>query len=84
MEQSIKKGFGTRVNGWVYTTDGIGVYGTAYKHRAFIALGGLGANPRTPSIPSPMWTGMANPSVAPNATSCTSTRASWRPPTPSY
>ena len=38
MEQSIKKGFGTRVNGWVYTTDGIGVYGTACKHRAFIAL----------------------------------------------
>lgn len=36
---------GTRVNGWVVATQGLGVYGNAYLQRAAVALLGLGANP---------------------------------------
>lgn len=35
---------GTLVNGWNIATENVGTYGTSYKQRAFIALGGLGAN----------------------------------------
>jgi hypothetical protein len=35
---------GQRENGWTITTENIGTYGTSYKQRALIALGGLGAN----------------------------------------
>jgi hypothetical protein len=35
---------GRLVNGWNLLTENIGTYGTSYKQRAVIALGGLGAN----------------------------------------
>lgn len=44
VQASLKTGFGVHVNGWIYTTNGIGTYGTAYKNRAIVTLGGLGAN----------------------------------------
>ena len=50
MAQTIKKGFGTHANGWAYAVEGIGTYGTAYKTRAAVALGGLGANPTEDSV----------------------------------
>jgi hypothetical protein len=37
-------GLGTKVSGWAINTDGIGAYGTSYRRRAAVALGGLGAN----------------------------------------
>jgi hypothetical protein len=38
------KTIGRHVNGWNILTDNVGTYGTSYKQRAVIALGGLGAN----------------------------------------
>ena len=38
------KSAGDRVNGWNITVENIGTYGTSYRRRAFVALGGLGAN----------------------------------------
>jgi len=38
------KTFGRRVNGWNIAVDNVGTYGTSYRQRAVIALGGLGAN----------------------------------------
>jgi hypothetical protein len=35
---------GRLVNGWNILTENVGTYGTSYKRRAAIALGGLGAN----------------------------------------
>ncbi len=35
---------GKLVNGWNILTENVGTYGTSYKRRAVIALGGLGAN----------------------------------------
>lgn len=35
---------GKHVNGWNVATENIGTYGTSYRQRAVIALGGLGAN----------------------------------------
>lgn len=35
---------GKLVNGWNVLTENVGTYGTSYKQRAIIALGGLGAN----------------------------------------
>jgi hypothetical protein len=35
---------GRVVNGWNIATENVGTYGTSYKQRAMIALGGLGAN----------------------------------------
>ena len=37
------KRLGKLVNGWNVVTETIGTYGTSYKQRAIIALGGLGA-----------------------------------------
>ncbi|MFG3597990.1 DUF1254 domain-containing protein [Bradyrhizobium sp. RDI18] len=44
VEQMIMKGFGIKANGWFYPLDGIGTYGTAYRTRAQLTIGGLGAN----------------------------------------
>lgn len=41
--KAIKK-IGQHVNGWSILVDDTGTYGTSYRHRAVIALGGLGAN----------------------------------------
>lgn len=38
------KTLGTHVNGWNITLNNIGTYGTSYRQRAAVALGGLGAN----------------------------------------
>jgi hypothetical protein len=38
------KSFGKRVNGWNISVENIGTYGTSYRQRAIITLGGLGAN----------------------------------------
>lgn len=35
---------GAFVNGWNIGTENMGTYGTSYKRRAFVALGGLGCN----------------------------------------
>ena len=43
MQRSISK-LGTVTNGWTFTTQNIGTYGTSYKQRAIIAMAGLGAN----------------------------------------
>jgi len=43
MQASVSK-LGPLVNGWTFLTDNTGTYGTAYKRRAIIAMGGLGAN----------------------------------------
>jgi hypothetical protein len=40
---AIKK-LGTLVNGWNVLVDNVGTYGTSYRQRAAIAMGGLGAN----------------------------------------
>jgi hypothetical protein len=37
-------------DGWVVTTEGIGVYGNNYLHRAVVAMIGLGANPGEDAI----------------------------------
>ena len=42
LTQSMKR-LGKLVNGWNVVTETIGTYGTSYKQRAIIALGGLGA-----------------------------------------
>ena len=38
------EGFGVKVRGWSTSAEGIGAYGTSYRRRAAVALGGLGAN----------------------------------------
>jgi hypothetical protein len=38
------KNLGSRINGWNVATDNVGTYGTSYRQRAAVALGGLGAN----------------------------------------
>lgn len=38
------KSSGTHVNGWNVVVDNMGTYGTSYRQRAIVALGGLGAN----------------------------------------
>jgi hypothetical protein len=38
------KELGTHVNGWNIAVDNLGTYGTSYRQRAIVALGGLGAN----------------------------------------
>lgn len=43
MTQSMKR-LGRQVNGWNILLENVGTYGTSYKQRAIIALGGLGAN----------------------------------------
>jgi hypothetical protein len=43
MTRSVKS-MGTRANGWSILTDNTGTYGTSYRHRAIVALAGLGAN----------------------------------------
>jgi hypothetical protein len=43
MPEAMKQ-IGGRVNGWNVLTENVGTYGTSYKQRALIALGGLGAN----------------------------------------
>ncbi|HEY4417234.1 MAG TPA: DUF1254 domain-containing protein [Verrucomicrobiae bacterium] len=40
---TIKK-MGAKVNGWSILSENVGTYGTSYRQRAAIALGGLGAN----------------------------------------
>lgn len=35
---------GIKVNGWNMSLDNMGTYGTSYRQRAIVALGGLGAN----------------------------------------
>jgi len=44
LAQSMKR-LGKLVNGWNVLTENIGTYGTSYKQRAIITLGGLGASP---------------------------------------
>jgi hypothetical protein len=39
-----RQGLGIRAHGWSTSIDGIGSYGTSYRRRAAIAMGGLGAN----------------------------------------
>jgi hypothetical protein len=41
---SSRAGFGVKVHGWSTSIDGVGSYGTSYRRRAAIAMGGLGAN----------------------------------------
>jgi hypothetical protein len=41
---SIAEGFGVKRSGWSTSAEGIGAYGTSYRRRAAVALGGLGAN----------------------------------------
>lgn len=41
---------GMPINGWVTSTDTIGVYGNSYLRRAMVALAGLGANPPEDAI----------------------------------
>ncbi|NYH18535.1 DUF1254 domain-containing protein [Paraburkholderia bryophila] len=43
MTDTLKTG-GQHVDGWSMVIDNIGTYGTSYRHRAVIALAGLGAN----------------------------------------
>jgi len=43
MPQALKR-IGKLANGWNILTENVGTYGTSYKQRALIALGGLGAN----------------------------------------
>ena len=45
LAQGILK-IGKVVNGWNLITENIGTYGTSYRQRAMISLGGLGANQR--------------------------------------
>jgi hypothetical protein len=44
MIAGLKTSGGRHVNGWSITVDNMGTYGTSYRHRAIVALAGLGAN----------------------------------------
>jgi hypothetical protein len=41
---TVSEGFGVKTRGWSVSAEGIGAYGTSYRRRAAVALGGLGAN----------------------------------------
>ncbi|MDD2050597.1 DUF1254 domain-containing protein [Pseudomonas putida] len=44
MIAAFKQGLGTRINGWSYSLEGVGTYGTAYRKRAIASMVGLGIN----------------------------------------
>jgi hypothetical protein len=58
------KTIGQHVNGWSILVDDTGTYGTSYRHRAVIALGGLGANlPADAVYPTAFRDAQGNPLV---------------------
>jgi hypothetical protein len=53
---------GAFINGWNIGTETMGTYGTSYKRRAFVALGGLGCNlPEDAVYPTAFVDGEGNP-----------------------
>ena len=44
MTTAFRKGLGTSANGWSYSLDGVGTFGTAYRLRAVVSMVGLGIN----------------------------------------
>lgn len=53
---------GAFINGWNIGTENMGTYGTSYKRRAFVALGGLGCNlPEDAVYPTAFVDGEGNP-----------------------
>jgi hypothetical protein len=61
------KTIGRHVNGWNILTDNVGTYGTSYKQRAIVALGGLGANlPEDAIYPTAFVNGAGEPLTGAN------------------
>jgi hypothetical protein len=61
MEKSLSS-IGKAENGWSFTAENIGTYGTSYRQRAMIAMAGLGANlPEDAVYPTAFASGQGKP-----------------------